>query len=183
MSGKTDLFAYAVTAICALAALTDLWKGRIYNWLTLPALVLGLAYATYAGGWLGLGESLVAAVLGMFLLGWMFWLGVMGGGDVKLLMALGAWGGLRYVCEVALLSVFLGGALAVAILVGKGRFRSFARRFYAFLLPLFVKELEYTSPKIDRQLTMPYGIPIAVAGAWIAWGGNPLERLGLGLWH
>ncbi len=181
MSGRTELFTAAVALICGVAALTDLWKGRIYNWLTLPAIVAGIAHAAYVSGLAGAGESLAATALGLVLLGWMFWLGVMGGGDVKLLMALGAWGGLRFVCETALLSLFIGGALAVLILLFRGRLRGFIERLQAFLLPIFVKELEYAPPKLDRTQTMPYGIPIAIAGIWIAFAGNPLSGLGLGI--
>jgi hypothetical protein len=92
ISGRTDLLFGAVCGLSIGAAATDLLWGRIYNWLTAPALVFGLAVSAGLGGWSGLGDSLLGALAGLLLYGWMFWLRVLGGGDVKLLMALGAWG-------------------------------------------------------------------------------------------
>jgi prepilin peptidase CpaA len=152
-------------------------KGRIYNWLTGPALVIGLALAAWSGGWAGLADSALGAGAGLLLYGWMFWLGAMGGGDVKLLMALGAWGGARFALETALLSLFLGGAMAAIILIAKGRMPGFLAKMRRFVVSVFVRELEVELPQVDRKLTMPYGIPIAVAAVWsvvahpvVGWG-------------
>jgi prepilin peptidase CpaA len=180
VSGETDFFIYAVTAISVLAALTDLVRGRIYNWLTAPALIAGIAASTWALGWNGLGQALLGALTGFLLYGWMFSLRVMGGGDVKLLMALGAWGGVRYAVEVGLLGILLGGLMAVGILLAKGKLGDFTGRMKRFLLTVFVKELELEAPRVDRKMIMPFGVPIAVAAIWTAFG-KPLQSLGLPL--
>jgi prepilin peptidase CpaA len=163
----------AVTATCAIAALTDLVWGRIFNWLTLPAFLLGVGASAWSGGWLGAGQAVLGAAVGLVLYGWMFWLRIMGGGDIKLLMALGAWGGPRYALHLALFSLFLGGAMALVHLAAKGRIRDFARRIHVFLLSVLVKELEPQAPELDRKLTMPFGIPISIAGIWLLHA-NPL---------
>ena len=176
MSGKTELMLYFVTALCVISAVTDLLWGRIFNWVTLPALLAGLFFAAWGSGWGGLGQALLGAGVALGLYGWMFWLGLMGGGDLKLMMALGAWGGTRFALQLALLSLLLGGVFAFLHLAAKGRLRGFLQRLYLFLLSVFVKELELQAPELDRKLTFPFGVPIAVAGIWLLHS-DPFEKL------
>jgi prepilin peptidase CpaA len=181
ISGKTDLLIAAVTSISLAAAVTDVLRGRIYNWLTLPALLCGFAAAFWLRGWSGAGDALLGASAGLLFYGWMFALRLMGGGDVKLLMALGAWGGLAFTEEVALLGVLLGGVFAALLLVFKGRAFAFYAKMKRFLLTVFVRELELQLPEIDRKLTMPFGVPIAAAAIWSAVS-HPLLAMGFRPW-
>lgn len=166
----------AIALFSLAAAFTDFLWGRIFNWNTVTMFLAGLAASFYAAGWIGLAEGAAAAFLGLLLYGWMFALRVMGGGDVKFLMALGAWGGLGYVLEVALLGILLGGLMAVGVLAARGRLRSFYERMQHFFLTLVVRELKAEAPRIDRSSTMPFGIPIAVAAVWSAWS-HPLRQV------
>ena len=182
ISGKTEIIVSAVIIISAVASVTDLLWGRIYNWLTLPAIILGIVASAYAGGFYSAGESFAAVLIGFVIYGWMFWLRHMGAGDVKMLMALGAWGGIRFVLEVGLLGVLLGGVMAFFILLARGRLRDFLHRLYRFLLTIFVKELELQTPQVDRKQTMPYGLAIAAAAIWVAIA-DPFTKWGMQLWH
>ncbi len=170
MSGPTDFTFYAIVVISAVSAITDLCLGKIYNWLTLPAVLGGVAFAVWQGGWQEGAHAVLAAVLALALYGWMFYFGMMGGGDVKMLMALGAWGGALYAVNVALLGVLFGGVLAVGILVFQGRMSAFVGKMRLFFFSIFVKEMKVELPEIDRKLTMPYGVPIAAAAIAVAEG-------------
>ncbi|HME57670.1 MAG TPA: A24 family peptidase [Terracidiphilus sp.] len=86
--------------VLAVATFTDLRDGRIPNWLVLPFLVAGIVLSPWrpdwggsglSFGWHGLGQSFAGMGLGLLVFGFLFWLGGMGGGDVKLCAALGAW--------------------------------------------------------------------------------------------
>lgn len=172
---------YPVVAISFVAAATDLARGKIYNWLTLPAIALGLVAQAAVGGLGGLLSGLAGAGVGLLAYGGLFLLRAMGGGDVKLVMALGAWGGPRFAADVALLGLVLGGLLGLVMMLVTGRAPGFVRRLYRFLLTVFVRELAVEVPKIDQKFKMPYGLPIAAAAIWVAiW--NPLEKWGLRLW-
>ncbi len=96
------------TAVASIAVVTDLRDGRVYNWLTFPAMLLGWLLNLYLHGLPGLGYSLAATFLGILLYmpGGVF--GLIGMGDVKLLGALGAIGGSNYVFTIFLYSSALG---------------------------------------------------------------------------
>jgi prepilin peptidase CpaA len=181
MFGAIDPVAASILALSGIAIATDLFKGRIYNWLTVSAMILGLILGFVASGWMGILQALVGIGIGLLLYGWIFWLGFMGAGDVKLLMALGALGGIHYVEEVALLGILCGGVMSVLVLLIRGRLFQFLKKIYYFLLSVFVSQLELQVPKIDRKVTMPFGVAISAAAVW-AYFGHPLVRWGLILW-
>jgi prepilin peptidase CpaA len=178
--GKIESIKYVILAVAVLATLTDLIFGKIYNWITLPTAMAGLLASGYFLGWGGVGQALLGFAAGMLFYGWLFGLKVMGGGDVKLLMALGTWAGPQYTAEVAVLGVLIGGVFAFVILLVTGRFVGFAVRLYHFLLTLIVKELEMEMPQVDRTFTMPFGVPLSIAGVWVAFS-SPFVHLS-GLW-
>ncbi len=182
MYGQIEPIHLCIIVIAFTAAITDSIYKKIYNWLTLPAIVLGPIVSFYLLGPSGGLASICAIALGLALYGWMFWLGAMGGGDIKLLMAFGAWGGIGFVLDVALLSVLVGGFLAVLLLLFKGRLVQFYRKISHFFLTLMTKELEVELPKVDHKLKMPFGIPMAIAAIWIVVD-NPFVKFGVRPWN
>ena len=95
------------------AAVIDWRTRRIPNWLTFSLIVTGLARTGIAAGRT---VSPTAAVLGLLLAGGlafaMFALNAMGGGDVKLLAAIGAWVG-----PLAGLKIFAASSLIGMVMV------------------------------------------------------------------
>lgn len=158
--------------------ITDILKGKIYNHATLPLIVIGVLIGIYQGGFSGFQESLFGVFVALLLFGWMFFFGFMGAGDVKMLMALGALAGVQFVVSVALLSIMLGGVMAVGVLFWRGSFRNFAQRIYVSLMSLVVKEIDVQIPELDKKVTMPFGVPIAIAAVWVVYE-NPLQVWGI----
>jgi len=99
-----------------IALYTDLKVGKIYNKLTMPCMLAGLTLNTIQGGIPGLLHSFegILLVLVIFLL--FAKLGSIGGGDVKLLMAVGAVMGLNFATKAMLLSAVAGGVLAIIVI-------------------------------------------------------------------
>ena len=114
-----------VIATC-IAAVTDLWKFKVYNALTIPLLVTGVAYHAYHDGWHGLGFSLIGIALGFGILIGLYVLGGVGAGDVKLLAAIGAWLGFTSTLYVFVVAGLAAGAYAVVVLCLRGGFASVA---------------------------------------------------------
>jgi len=86
--------------VLCVATFTDLRSNRIPNWLVIPFLLAGIVVSPWRPdwqgsmhgfGWHGLGQSFAGLGLGFLVFGLLFWLGGMGGGDLKLCAALGAW--------------------------------------------------------------------------------------------
>ena len=174
--GRIDPSQIALFSAAFVALITDLKSGRIFNWLTFPLLLVGLAYGVATGGPQGLLQSLSGVGVGLLLFAWIFWLGHMGGGDVKLLIGFGAWVGPKETVEIALVAVLLGGALALLQLLIRGRARDFFERVRRFFLSLVVRELEFEALKINRALTLPFGVPLSMAAVLVELS-HPLQRM------
>lgn len=181
MFGQTETFILGVSLTSGIACFTDLFRGKIFNWLTLPALACGIVFSIYFSGMHGLQSSLMGAAAGLLFFGWMFFVGIMGGGDVKLLVALGAWGGAGFAEEVALLSVLVGGIFAICSMIFRGKLVVFLKKIYFFFLTLFVKELEVALPKVDENSKIPFGVPMALAAVWTILA-HPVAGLGVPIW-
>jgi prepilin peptidase CpaA len=96
-----------------IAAVFD-WRGfRIPNWLTLPVVIAALLFHAATGGWPAVAIALGGALLGFALLFLPFALGGFGGGDVKLLMAVGAWAGPVNMLTLFVVSALLLGAVSL----------------------------------------------------------------------
>jgi prepilin peptidase CpaA len=140
---------YAVSA-ASVAAVHDVWSRRIPNWVTLSTLCAGLAINTWLRGADGAVSSIVGAALGIALLLPFHLLHVIGGGDVKLLGAVGAVLGPQALISVVVYGAIVGGVMSVAILLMRGGVLSVMREAL----------IRRRRPALSGA-TAPYGLAIA----------------------
>ena len=133
----------------AHAVWTDVRWRRISNWMTYAVAAVGLVAHAVSGGAAGLATSASGLALAVALLVVPCRLGAMGMGDLKLLAAIGALEGPRFVLGALLYAALAGGALAAAILIRRAAQRGVRR-----------------VPR-PGQVSMPYG-PALAAGALCA---------------
>jgi prepilin peptidase CpaA len=104
--------------VLAVATFTDLRNRRIPNWLVLPFMLAGIAVSGWLHGWHGIGQSFAGLGLGVLIYGFLFWLGGMGAGDVKLCAAIGAWIGPNQLFIALVITAMAGGIMAGSAVFG-----------------------------------------------------------------
>jgi prepilin peptidase CpaA len=113
----TPEFAYpAGSLLCAtLSAVYDVRSRRIPNFITLPAIAVGLLLHAVYGGW----RQLATAAAGGLICGLIFLVfylaGGMGAGDVKLITATGCIAGLSLIGHLLLWTALAGGVMAMSL--------------------------------------------------------------------
>ncbi|MFO1158394.1 MAG: prepilin peptidase [Reyranellaceae bacterium] len=138
-------------AILSIAAWRDWQTLQIANLfpLTIAGIFAIWALSGYLGGRLSVGEvGLAAAGAGALLAvgAIAFAVGMLGGGDVKLLASAGLFAVPRYLVAFLLVVALAGGALSIAVLLGI--------------------KTGATSPDGGRR-RLPYGPAIAAGGLWV----------------
>jgi prepilin peptidase CpaA len=138
---------------------------RIPNWLTVPALFLGIAANTIALGWAGAKEALLGAGLGLGLLLPFVLLRSLGGGDWKLVGGMGAFFGPSKLVEILIYTLIINGIMGLCLIIWKRRLlqtlRNLGRMFAAFFsLHLPGSDLTIDNPEAAK---VPFGVAAAIA--------------------
>jgi len=143
---------------------TDLRWRRIPNWLTVPALFIGIIANAVLSGWLGLKTSLLGAALGLALLLPFVLLRSLGAGDWKFAGALGAFTGPSLLVDLLLASILVAGIMAVFLVIYKRRTRQTIRNIGHILISLVTFRLPGTQVSLDNpdSLKIPYGVALAI---------------------
>ncbi|MDP2661512.1 MAG: prepilin peptidase [Dehalococcoidia bacterium] len=134
-SGYEGLVQVALAAALVAAVILDLRERRIPNWVTLPGIVAGLALQTARDGGDGLIAGLAGAAVGAGLLALPFSLKWVGGGDVKLLAAVGAFMGATFTLWALLFACAAGGILAMGWLAFTGKLVDSMKYLFLIWIP------------------------------------------------
>lgn len=119
-----DLWIPAAIFLLALMTVTDFEQYMLFDAMTLPFAILGAAYVWQMN--LNVFDHLIAALFGggFFLLLAIFTKGALGGGDVKLVAALGLWLGSENLLNVVIFATIIGGLAATLMIITKQKDRS-----------------------------------------------------------
>ena len=156
------------TVLVVLAAILDVWRRRIPNWLVLTLATLGIVFASFqVPGFGGLWRGIEGIALGLALWLPFYAMGWVGAGDVKLFAAASAWLGPARAFEAALASAFAGALLAVIwMLWTYGVKRTAATLGAAAAAPAVLAP----SPRTGiRQRPLPYAVALALGALAAAW--------------
>jgi prepilin peptidase CpaA len=155
-----------LAALAIVAAVFDFRTRRIPNWLTAAGIVCGFACQIWLFRWAGAREATLGAGVALLIYLPLFALRAVGGGDVKLMAAVGSIAGPKAWIAIFLVTALVGGAMALVLIACKGRLSRTLRNVGILLHELghlraphrVEQELDVTG---DQGLRLPHGGTIA----------------------
>lgn len=163
------IFFWAFVGLMAAAAIFDMWKFIIPNWISMALLGLFVAAALLLPvqiDWLSqlgaMGLMLLATVL-------LYLFRLLGGGDLKLLTVVALWVGLGALPAFIVYTALAGAALSLGLMA--------VRRLVSGVLVLQSGGDRMALPRLLLPGEhIPYGVAIAAGAIWVA---RDLPHLGL----
>lgn len=162
--------------IVGISSYFDLKERKIPNKITFAGILIGILINSYLGGGTGLLRALLGMFLGLTIFFVPFAMGGMGAGDVKLMGAIGALMGWRFLMMTALFSAVVGGIMVLFHLLYTGKLRETLKKMLYGLINFllwFATRLGYNetvykahekfsgSGQDLTKIYIPYGVAIA----------------------
>lgn len=156
---------------------SDLKYKKIYNYITLPTIIIGITIHFLNTGFDGLLFSISGMALGYAVFILPFYFGGMGSGDVKLMAAIGALKGWRFVLLATIYSGLVGGIIIIIILIKQKKLLITLKRVLAIILKpvMFVLTITVENKKLKQfnnwllnsqinweKQYIPYGVAIGI---------------------
>lgn len=172
---QTLLMTIALILACTAAAWFDVRERRIPNALTLGALAVAIIIRATAGIEV-VGAGLLGALVGFGVALPFFLVGGLGGGDLKLIAAIGAFLGPGRLFFALLITALVGGVMAVTTIIRRKAGLETAANLHTLIASFGLRN--FTGWRKDSEvpltihspavITVPYGVAIS-AGALAAW--------------
>jgi prepilin peptidase CpaA len=154
---------FASLIIGLVAVFWDLKYRKIPNWLTFPAILAGLSINLIFNSrvWY---FSVLGLMVGFLVFSIPFGLGGIGAGDVKLLMALGAFLGAKTVVWIAIYGGIAGGLISLFEIFRQNGFTNTKYRLLLVFTSIWHKGNRQISqiPDPIPKLYIPYGLAIFI---------------------
>ncbi len=165
MNAQQTIWMFAL-GVTLLAGVVDFRTRKIPNWLTVPALLLGIGMHIVVAGWAGAKASLEGAGLALVVLLPFVLLRGLGAGDWKLMGAVGAFVGPLMFLFVLAVSLMVSGLMAVVAILRTQRLGETLRNMWVLVRGFFSFGLR-ANPKISLDnpvlLKVPFGVAVAVS--------------------
>jgi prepilin peptidase CpaA len=172
MLSDMSLLAVGVLVVALVGCVHDLRDRRIPNALTIGALIVALALRAvfgmdeFVGGLKGAGVA-----LGILLP--LFYMGGVGGGDAKLLIAVGAFLGPKGFIVALLATAIAGGLMALMYSIKRGVILPALLNTRGLLTWVVTagRRGERTTLQMEGAVSVPYGVAIAAGTIFALWYG------------
>lgn len=175
MVGPASIFLSVAVVIAAVAAWCDWRTGHIPNWVTLPPLGLApIAYFAYGlwtkgapDGAVAAGLSILGALCCSIVPALLYRMSAIGGGDVKLLAAIGALVGIQAGIEAEFFSFIVAAIVVPGRLAWEGRLMPVLGNTVALVVNPFLPEKRRRALSVEMLTTIRFG-PAIFAGTAMA---------------
>lgn len=171
------IITYSLVALILSVAIFDFRQRRIPNFLVFPSMLLGMTLHFAWHGIAGLRFSLTGLVVGFCILLIPYVVKGMKAGDVKFLMAIGAFTGASEAIRIILITLLIYPLYAGLIVIREQKLKltwlRFRRVFFNFLgffvssCKLYAMHLESLDDQAIPSVTTPFGVAMA-AGTLIS---------------
>lgn len=154
----------ALILVCC-AGWLDWRTRRIPNWLTVPALFIGILFNTIIWRWAGAKNALEGAGIALGALLPFVLVRGLGAGDWKLMGALGAWLGPKDIILALLGTVLVAGIMGAVQVIRAGRISQTFKNIGVLLLTITTFGVRSSKITLDNPglLKLPFGVAAAVA--------------------
>jgi prepilin peptidase CpaA len=169
---SNQLVSATVLLIGVVACMFDVRTRRIPNQLTFGAALAGLCFHTATSGGSGAGLSAAGWFVGLLIFTPYFLAGGMGGGDVKLLAALGAWLGPWETFWLAIYAGIAGGVLGLFVAISHRYLRtalSNLRLMLGYWLTVGFRPVPGLTLESSASPRLAYAIPILLGTVLTLW--------------
>jgi len=171
MSNPVDLILLIATcALLIIAVFTDVKEAKIYNVVTVPFAILGLALNVYDKSWHGIVFSLGGLLLGLSLFFLSALVGrILGAGDCKLFAAVGALQGPQFLLWAILFSLLFGGVLGLLVALWRGVLRQSLRRVWEAVYFKIYLKMPMDISQTSSKLRLPYAVAVVAGTLFTFW--------------
>lgn len=156
--------------VSGLACIWDVRQGIIPNWLSYFAVLAAVLLSFFESDRV-ITDTVFGFIVGFVLPFFLFLVGRLGGGDVKLLAALGAALGFPLAVDLLLWTCVFGFFVAFIVVVAAGRFKELAMDILVMILVTFQQRLGRTEVPVS-DLSIPLGVAIFISVCWLVFFPN-----------
>lgn len=151
-------------ALLSYAVVSDLKTRKIKNAVLLPFMLAGIAVNTVVYGIKGIESAIMGTLFPFVLLIGLYALGVLGGGDIKLLSTVGSIMGISFIIDAMLYVFIVGGILGLAILILQRSIKAKLHYFLLYIRSCFLTHafMPYNDTNMPEQTKFRFSIPIAL---------------------
>jgi prepilin peptidase CpaA len=170
------LFCAFVFAV--VGSVEDVRSRKIPNSLTYFGVIAAVCIRTFVLGWPGLRDGLIGTLIGGGIFFFLFVIGGMGGGDVKLMAAVSAFAGVTQIVNLLIAAAISGGAMAIMVMLYQHRVLTTIRNTIVLLQHHLITGLRPhpdLNVRQNQSVSMPFAPAITVGTLYclsrtFAWG-------------
>ncbi|HEX3028387.1 MAG TPA: prepilin peptidase [Clostridia bacterium] len=159
--------AVEVVVLCAFAIYFDIKKYKIKNEIIIAGIVSGILTNVLSNAIDGVVDSLLGLIIPVAVLFLLFALKMLGAGDIKLFSAIGAIMGWKFIIHSMIVSILLGGFIAVIIIVLRKNAVERLKYLFNYLKCCLITIKVHEYQELDKGNKGLFRFSYAVAGGTI----------------